>query len=122
MSVGTTEMESQLSADLEGKYFFNRSALKDIPRRLVALEEGYDPATVARLENLGVGRGWSCLEVGAGAGSITRWLSRRVGTGGQVMAADLDKSFLGALPPRGDRKGGAYLLSLLGTTRVESAA
>jgi ubiquinone/menaquinone biosynthesis C-methylase UbiE len=83
-----------LSSDLEGEYFFNRSKLKEIPRRLVALEEGYDPGTVSRLENLGVGRGWSCLEVGAGAGSITRWLGRRVGTEGEVVAIDLDTSFL----------------------------
>ena len=83
-----------MSGDLAGEYFFNRSKLKDIPRRLVALEEGYDPSTVSRLEDLGVGRGWSCLEIGAGAGSITRWLSRRVGTGGEVVAADLDTSFL----------------------------
>jgi SAM-dependent methyltransferase len=87
-------MWSQLSVDLEGEYFFNRSKLKDIPRRLVALEEGYDPGTVSRLESLGVGPGWSCLEVGAGAGSITRWLGRRVGTEGEVVAVDLDTSFL----------------------------
>jgi SAM-dependent methyltransferase len=85
-----------LSGDLEGEYFFNRSNLKDIPRRLLALEEGYDPGTVSRLENLGVGRGWNCLEVGAGAGSIARWLSRRVGAEGEVVATDLDTSFLDA--------------------------
>ena len=83
-----------MSGVLEGEYFFNESKLKDIPRRLVALEEGCDPGTVSRLENLGVGRGWSCLEVGAGAGSITRWLGRRVGTEGEVVAIDLDTSFL----------------------------
>lgn len=84
-----------MSGDLEqGEYFFNRSNLKDIPRRLLALEEGYDPGTVSRLENLGVGRGWRCLEAGAGAGSITRWLSRRVGAEGEVVATDLDTSFL----------------------------
>ncbi|HEY2577030.1 MAG TPA: hypothetical protein VGI74_12035, partial [Streptosporangiaceae bacterium] len=94
LSVDTTERERQLSGDLEGEYFFNRSKLKDIPRRLVALEEGYDPGTVSRLENLGVGRGWSCLEVGAGAGSITRWLGRRVGAEGEIVAIDLDTSFL----------------------------
>jgi SAM-dependent methyltransferase len=94
LSVDTTERESQLSGDLEGEYFFNRSKLKDIPRRLVALEEGYDPGTVSRLEKLGVGSGWRCLEVGAGAGSITRWLGRRVGTEGEVVATDLDTSFL----------------------------
>ena len=79
---------------VSGEYFFNGRSVKDIPRRLVALEEGYDPGTVSRMEALGVGSGWSCLEVGAGAGSITRWLSRRVGTDGGVLAVDLDTSFL----------------------------
>jgi SAM-dependent methyltransferase len=83
-----------MSATPKGEYFFNGTSLKDIPRRLLALEEGYDPGTVSRLDSLGVSRGWTCLEVGAGAGSITRWLSRRVGTGGRVVAADLDTSFL----------------------------
>ena len=83
-----------MTSDLDGEYFFNGSELKEIPRRLAALEEGYDPGTVSRLENLGVGRGWSCLEVGAGAGPITRWLGRRVGSGGEVVATDLDTSFL----------------------------
>jgi 2-polyprenyl-3-methyl-5-hydroxy-6-metoxy-1,4-benzoquinol methylase len=85
---------SQLSSEFEGEYFFNRSKLKEIPRRLIAREEGYDPGTVSRLDNLGVDRGWRCLEVGAAAGSITRWLSRRVGPEGEVVAADLDTSFL----------------------------
>ena len=75
-----------MSDTLEGEYFFNGSGFKDIPRRLVALVEGYGPATVTRLEAIGVGLGWRCLEVGAGAGSITRWLSRRVGIRGHVPA------------------------------------
>ena len=42
---------------------------------------------------IGVGRGWSCLEVGAGAGSIARWLAHRVGPTGRVVATDLDTRF-----------------------------
>ena len=93
----TTERKCQLSGPTKGEYFFNGNGLKEIPRRLVALEEGYDPGTVSRLENLGVSRGWTCLEVGAGAGSIARWLSRRVGIEGHVVAADLETSFLDLL-------------------------
>lgn len=95
-AVDVAGRETQVSADIEGEYFFNRSQLKDIPRRLVALEEGYDPATITRLTNLGVGRGWRCLEAGAGAGSMTRWLAHRVGIDGRVVATDLDTSFLEA--------------------------
>lgn len=63
-------------------------------RRLRWLERIYDPATTRRLDHLGVGPGWRCLEVGAGGGSITRWLCSRVGTAGRVMAVDVDTRFV----------------------------
>ena len=63
-------------------------------RRLRAHERIYDPGTIRRLEALGVGAGWRCLEVGAGGGSITRWLCSRVGTTGRVRAVDLDTRFV----------------------------
>src|SRR5438034_3794011 len=44
-------------------------------QRLRALSDIYDPDTIRHLEDLGVGTGWRCLEVGAGEGSIARWLS-----------------------------------------------
>lgn len=65
--------------------------------RLISLEEALDPRTTRRLEALGVGPGWHCAEVGAGAGSITRWLSSRVGPAGRVLAVDLDTRFLNDL-------------------------
>ena len=67
------------------------------PRRLQLLEEHADPTTVRRLLAAGVGPGWSALEVGAGRGSIARWLSRRVGPSGHVTALDLDTSLLTSL-------------------------
>lgn len=62
--------------------------------RLTLLEQRYDAGTIRRLEALGVGAGWRCLEVGAGGGSITRWLCARVGPQGRVLAADLDTRFV----------------------------
>jgi SAM-dependent methyltransferase len=62
-------------------------------QRLRALSDIYDPDTIRHLEDLGVGEGWRCLEVGAGEGSIARWLSARVGAG-SVVATDLDTRFL----------------------------
>src|SRR5437763_14946556 len=61
--------------------------------RLATLELIHDPATVRRLETIGVGTGWQCLEVGAGGGSITRWLCDRVGPAGSVRAIDLGTRF-----------------------------
>jgi len=67
----------------------------DQRRRLELLEARYDPLTFRRLDAVGVAPGWACLEVGAGAGSVARWLAARVGTTGHVVATDLDPRFLG---------------------------
>ena len=66
-------------------------------KRLSLLQQVYDPASIRRLEALGPMEAWRCLEVGAGAGSIAVWLSRRVGPQGSVVATDLDTRFLDEL-------------------------
>ncbi|HEY0582480.1 MAG TPA: methyltransferase domain-containing protein, partial [Chloroflexota bacterium] len=71
-------------------YLFNA----DPRTRLRAAEELLDPGTIHLLERLAVGPGWRCLEVGAGGGSIARWLAERVGPGGQVVATDLETRHL----------------------------
>jgi SAM-dependent methyltransferase len=63
-------------------------------QRLTLLESIYDPGTISRLTALGVGEGWRCLELGAGAGSMTRWLCDRVGPEGRVTAVDLEPMFI----------------------------
>lgn len=65
--------------------------------RLATLEALWDPASVARLDAAGVAAGWRCLEVGAGSGSIARWMADRVGDTGHVTAVDIDISHLGGL-------------------------
>jgi len=62
-------------------------------KRLGAIERG-DATTVECLTTIGVAEGWHCLEVGAGAGSIARWLCQRVGPSGRVVATDLEVKFL----------------------------
>jgi len=62
--------------------------------RLAAIEATANPLTIECLEKIGVGEGWHCLEVGAGAGSIAEWLSRRVGSSGKAVATDLQTKFL----------------------------
>jgi tRNA A58 N-methylase Trm61 len=66
--------------------------------RLALLERARDPGTIRRLEALGVTSGWRCLEMGAGRGSITRWLAERAGPTGSVVAADIDTRFLTDMP------------------------
>jgi SAM-dependent methyltransferase len=41
--------------------------------------------------------GWKCLEIGGGLGTITRWLSDRVGEHGQVLTTDIDTRFLATI-------------------------
>lgn len=53
------------------------------------LSEAFDETTTARLAEIGVADGWSCLDVGCGNGSLSRWLADRVAPSGQVLATDL---------------------------------
>jgi tRNA A58 N-methylase Trm61 len=57
--------------------------------RYHALETAYDPATCARLTELGVAPAMRCLEVGGGGGSVAAWLAERVGPEGSVLATDI---------------------------------
>ena len=67
---------------------------REAPARFAALSALFDADTIRRLEARGVNRGWRCLEVGAGGGSIASWLADRVGTAGHVLATDIDPRFL----------------------------
>lgn len=65
--------------------------------RLRALADVFDPGTARHLEARGVGSGWSCLEIGGGLGTMTRWLASRVGPHGQVLTTDIDTRLLDAI-------------------------
>src|SRR5580693_1313890 len=62
--------------------------------RLRGIESLWDPGTQALFDELGVGPGWRCLEVGAGGGSLLHWMS---GRGASVVAMDIDTRFIEAL-------------------------
>lgn len=72
-------------------------AWEDESRRLELLEALHDPASMRRLEHAGVEAGFRCIEVGAGRGSIARWLGQRVGPTGSVLAVDLEIDLLADL-------------------------
>jgi SAM-dependent methyltransferase len=46
------------------------------------------------LDELGIGSGWKCLEVGAGGGSMVEWMA---GRGAHVTAIDIDTRFIESL-------------------------
>lgn len=62
--------------------------------RLQAIEDVFNPASQRRILATGLKTGWRCLEVGAGAGAIMRWMAEVVGESGKVIAIDLDTRFV----------------------------
>jgi SAM-dependent methyltransferase len=79
-----------------GEHQYVLSQAADVPERerLALLEHNLDPLSQRRLAALGIQPGWRCLEVGAGHGSIVRWLAEQVGPQGRVVATDLNPRFL----------------------------
>jgi len=80
-------------------YVFKDAGAQDELKRLRALEAIFDPATRRRFLAAGVTPGARCLEAGAGAGSVLRWLAETAGPSGEVTAVDMDTRFLHDPPP-----------------------
>lgn len=80
----------------EPTYIADQSWLKE-HERLKALEGALDPHSKRYLQMLGVRPGLACLEVGAGSGSIARWLAEQVTESGSVVATDLDTTLFAEL-------------------------
>jgi len=59
--------------------------------RLSGMEALWDPGSQALLDELGIGVGWKCLEVGAGGGSMVEWMASR---GAHVTAIDIDTRYI----------------------------
>lgn len=78
----------------QADYIFDKTKHLREKVRLKALEALHDPSTQKRLLATGLKAGWRCLEVGPGTGSIMRWLARRVGKKGHVIAMDLNPRFI----------------------------
>ncbi|KIZ15550.1 class I SAM-dependent methyltransferase [Streptomyces natalensis] len=60
----------------------------------------YDEVSTARLTALGAGPGWHCLDVGAGTGTVARWLLESADVT-SVLAVDRDTRFLPTGRPPG---------------------
>jgi len=76
-------------SDTEASYLLANAELETADR-FTGLEAVFDPVTRMHLTRLGLGPGARCLEVGAGSGSIARWMADQVGSAGLVLAVDLD--------------------------------
>ena len=74
-------------------YLFDNKA-KQAGDRFGALASLFDPVTFRHLDELGISAGQRCWEVGAGGGTVARWMADRVGPSGFVLATDLDVQWL----------------------------
>jgi SAM-dependent methyltransferase len=84
-----------------GNYVFDNVAGAAV-LRMASLAASFDAVTWRRLADVGVGAGWRCLEVGAGGGSVARWLAERVGPTGSVLATDINTRLIGDVPSNMD--------------------
>ncbi|WP_344900940.1 class I SAM-dependent methyltransferase [Actinomadura meridiana] len=82
--------------DSSGEGYLFDNALQEADSRFDALSELFDPSTFRHIEQLGIAAGWRCWEVGAGGPSVVTWLADRVGSTGQVVATDIDTSWVRA--------------------------
>lgn len=90
-------MMSRQDIAMQGEYLLD-SAAAHTGQRFCGLEATFDAATCRFLAATGVGAGWSCWEIGAGSGSIARWLAGQVAPGGSVLATDLEIKWMSAVP------------------------
>ncbi len=85
---------------MEQGYIFDDNADVSELRRLELLESVFDAKTREWLTAAGALENRRCLEVGAGAGSVARWLSDTVGPNGRVTAVDTNVRHLAPLRER----------------------
>src|SRR6187551_1170634 len=79
-------------------YVFEAAVNASERERLRKLERIFDGATRELLASTLDLEGRRVLEIGAGAGSIARWLAEQVGPSGHVVALDTNTRFLDDLP------------------------
>ena len=82
-------------AEEASEYTF-RNADPQGPRQLTLLADILDDHTTEALASIGIGAGWRCLDIGPGAGTVTRWIAGQVGPTGGVTALDLDPRHIAA--------------------------
>jgi SAM-dependent methyltransferase len=69
-------------------------------RRFDALSVLFNPSTFRHIQELGLVPGWRVWEVGAGGPSVPAWLVKQVGPDGQVVASDIDTSWIDGGSPQ----------------------
>ncbi|HEX2284922.1 MAG TPA: class I SAM-dependent methyltransferase, partial [Mycobacterium sp.] len=86
------------SAGSTREYPFDNAA-PQTGARFANLSELYDHVTFRHLDRFRIGAGWRCLEVGAGGGSVARFMSDRAGSTGAVIATDINTDWIAGVLP-----------------------
>lgn len=76
------------------EYIFESAQVNAEFERLKQIEDAFDEKTKDLIQNSGIAPGWSCLELGTGAGSILKWMSVLVGNQGNVVGIDKNIKFI----------------------------
>jgi SAM-dependent methyltransferase len=71
------------------RYAFSNSSTRAADQ-LATLEQHLDPVTTGVLADTPLPADGRCLDIGAGGGSITRWMAERMCPRGHVLAVDID--------------------------------
>lgn len=71
-------------------YLWSGADVDEEAERRLMMAKRHDQKTRRLCLDLGLGAGWSCLEIGAGAGTVACFFSDVVGPAGRVVATDLD--------------------------------
>ncbi len=88
--LGTHDIPTAAGYALDSAWYAERERLNSLTRL-------YDPGSLDLCQRLGVSRGWHCLDVGAGTGSLAQSLADIVAPTGSVTAFDIDTRFLDPL-------------------------
>jgi len=81
------------------EYVFDANQHDAERNRLIALQGVHDSTTKHLLQRIGLRPGMTCGEIGAGEGSVARYMAAAVGPSGRVEALDINTRFLGAPSP-----------------------
>ncbi|MFJ1542328.1 class I SAM-dependent methyltransferase [Micromonospora chalcea] len=109
-------MSTTTTGEQAGYMFDN--ATDEAANQLRFLGEILDPGTRRVLTEAGVASGWNVTDVGAGAGTLTAWLSDQVAPGGHVTAVDLDPRHIPAGPNITVRAGDIRHMKLDGSQQA----
>ncbi len=87
------------TVDIEGRQHYLLDTASDLGHeQMELLSVMLDATTTGSFDEVGVGPGWNCLDIGAGGGSLAGWLARRVAPTGSVLAVDMATDHLEEAP------------------------